>query len=339
MKLRALSAARRLSPIAILLAFWLAIPASDLYAQRRTKPYTLDQIEILIQGNVGPGRILELVRKDGLAFPMDETARARLQAVGAPPELLEGLSQVPQPAAVAVSTSQMDTATNPPPVDTSGSRGTRRYARADLARLYYADNQAIRFYGGPARLRWSGAAGSAAAAVVHESRTYDEVHLAPPTDVMASAGLSIGSALAGSTIELEAMTSVGSEEGNVLAILTGIGYEPFLPLGASHLRPIIGGRVSFLWASQQLGIQDAANGEFVYTDANRISVGVELGGRAGLAIHPSRRFHVFGDVEYRWGRALRSYLLEGENTGHMEDPWKASPLTYHGALIRIGFGL
>jgi hypothetical protein len=54
-------------------------------------------------------------------------------------------------------------------------------------------------------------------------------------------------------------------------------------------------------------------------------------------VHPTRYFHLFADAQLRWAQALHSYV-SGASDQTSYDPWKGSPLSYHGTVLRVGIG-
>jgi hypothetical protein len=84
--------------IAAALAF---SPSASLAQQGR--PYSLDDVKILIQGGLPAASILQRVKQNCLLFTLDDPAVAELRAAGATAELIDGLRPVcvrlPQAAA------------------------------------------------------------------------------------------------------------------------------------------------------------------------------------------------------------------------------------------------
>ena len=58
------------------------------------QPYTLDQIEGLVEAGLSTSVILEMVRPDCLAFRIDQDAEDRLTAAGGNSDLIEGLKTI-----------------------------------------------------------------------------------------------------------------------------------------------------------------------------------------------------------------------------------------------------
>ncbi len=97
----------------------LAVSPSASPAQGR--PYSLEDLKILVQGGLPAASILQRVKQNCLLFTMDEPAVAELRAAGASTELIEGLRPVcvklPQAAAPAPTVDSVPTAVvaAPPP--------------------------------------------------------------------------------------------------------------------------------------------------------------------------------------------------------------------------------
>jgi hypothetical protein len=109
-----------------------AIAISPASPQAQARPYTIEQLKILIQGGLPATSILRRVTQNCLAFKLDETATRELRTAGATAPLLAGLRtaclRLPEPAQVAAPV-RTDTVRTP-------ARDTARVpAQADPARL------------------------------------------------------------------------------------------------------------------------------------------------------------------------------------------------------------
>lgn len=78
--------------IVLLFSIQLLVPA-QIDAQEG-RPYTLEQIEGLLEARLSSAVILNMVRPDCLAFRIDEESERRLAAAGATGEFMEGLRGV-----------------------------------------------------------------------------------------------------------------------------------------------------------------------------------------------------------------------------------------------------
>jgi len=94
---------RLLLPGAIVAALAL-FPSGSRGQQGR--PYSLDEVRILIQGGLPTASILQRAGRNCLLFTVDDEAVGQLRAAGAAPDLIEGLRSVcvrlPQPAAAPI---------------------------------------------------------------------------------------------------------------------------------------------------------------------------------------------------------------------------------------------
>jgi hypothetical protein len=82
-----------LPTVSLLFLAGLLLTPDGIQAQEG-QPYTLDQIEGLIEAGLSPSVILDMVRPDCLAFRIDTAAEERLRSAGATDEFVEGLRGV-----------------------------------------------------------------------------------------------------------------------------------------------------------------------------------------------------------------------------------------------------
>jgi len=74
---------RRLAPLGLFLPLTLAVHSVRLAAQQVSRPLSLDQTVTLVQGGLTDRRVIDIVEERGVDYPLNASARTRLDAAGA----------------------------------------------------------------------------------------------------------------------------------------------------------------------------------------------------------------------------------------------------------------
>ncbi|HEY0021498.1 MAG TPA: hypothetical protein VGB24_01255 [Longimicrobium sp.] len=292
-------------------------------------PYTLDDVRLWISSGVKTTRILRLVQGRCLAFRIDGDAEAELRRAGAEDALVNGLrSSCQRPPQVAV-------APPPPPPpqrsepSTVGRETPSRYSRRVLYPIYYGRPSIATVFGGLMTPEWKGTdAGTHQVSLPNGEEVRVRMPEAPAS--LLTYGFSVGSA-GGLRLEVEGYF----HQTDFPTLLMGPAVEPFLPLGRTRFRMILGATGWLSVAGQHMEVIDETGAETSDT-LSVVSFGAGGDGRVGLAYHPKPGMWIFAEARYRWADTFYRYA-DVSPTEYVEDfPWPK--LGVRGPSVRIGIG-
>jgi hypothetical protein len=309
----------RLTIAAVALLLGAAARPARLAAQG--DPYTLQDVQLWISSGVKPARMLRLAQARCLAFRMDAGTEAELRAAGAGEVLLEGLRSV------CVRPAQMAVVPAPPSPRRSG-RPPVRYARDVLRPLYYGSPTVVTLYGAGMTAEWTGS-DSGSWQVDFPGGGQGTVRLPTAPKQLVTYGMSVGSA--GLRLELEGYL----HQDDFTFLVGGPSLEPFIPIGRTRMRAIVGATGLVGVALQRLQVDDGGGQVFTDTlDLTSVLAGGD--GRLGLAYHPNPGFWVFAEARYRYLTTISRQLDLGGSESTRELPWPK--LSFRGPSLRIGIG-
>ena len=336
-----------------------AAAPGEMAAQAR--PYALADVLLWIQDGVREPRILQLVRRVCITPPLTPDVQQQLRDVGATDALIDGLLRIcppPQQPPIAINqptqrppvqpqpqtTTQRPPAQRPPPPPPPPSGGVirrtgqqagipvrreSRYSRRALYPLYFDRPGVFTVYGAVMEPEWTGT----------ESGTYEvevpggdtvTVQMPEAPVSIATYGISFGAA-DGLRLDLEAYL----HDDAYPMLLFGPSLEPFLPIGRTHFRLILGVNGWMAVAGQRLPIVD----EFSTESSDTLvvtSFGLGGDGRAGLAFHPKPGVWLFAEARYRWIGTM--YRYTGDSSVEVVDEFPWDKLSIRGPSVRVGIG-
>lgn len=331
----------RVCLLAILCVTW----ASSLGAQGESG-YSLEVITLWIgKARMSPERLWErYLSKRGLGFELTADVEASLRQIGADDRTIATLRR----AKVVMTAMPVGVAPAPPippprdaelpptppitlpPTAPHEPPPKPHYSRADLLPVYLGRTVTLRTYAEMAHLR-SGGGDVRDRALIHNGYSVP----------LHSDSLPISAVMYGLLIGMPGYTAVEInlylQQKNLKIGYFGFTYEPFLPLGASGFRLILGATPLIGLASQYVGDVPQA---FAVDNNRTISVRNWIYGgdaKAGLAYHPAPGMQVFAEWH---GRAMatmgRSVILPGNEIIEFSPPWSKFALA--GSAVRIGLG-
>jgi hypothetical protein len=314
------------------------------------QPYTMEALDLWISGGVRVPRILRYVEGRCFDFDLTPEVQDQLRQRGASEVLIAGLVQrcPPRPTQVAVNQPEqqfppqsqpVQQQTNPPPpvlrprptghVSPPPVQRPSRYSRRVLYPLYYDRPSVMTASGGVMTPEWKGTdAGTHLVALPNGQQVTVRMPEAPTS--LPTYGVSIGSA-GGLRLDMEAYL----HQKDFPMFMMGPAIEPFLPLGRTGFRLILGANGWVTVAGQHMPIIDPSGTETTDT-LSVTSFGAGGDGRAGIAYHPSPGWWIFAEARYRWIETFYRYS-DVSSTERVEDfPWPK--LGVRGPSIRIGIG-
>lgn len=315
-KLNLLLLCSRLTVIHVVFLSTMCLWPSELLAQAGPA-YTMDLVEKLIGGKVNPERVWKGdLSSAGLAFEMNAETEARLRQVGAGDEWIEVLRR----------------ATFNPPTEAPANRAAIQerpsFPRRQLRPLYFGNEGRITPYVSVMQLQETG--GAVNGYRMQTARGAVRLSNTPLAQMARTYGFVADYASVGLDFE-------GAFQHDLMMLNVGVKYSPFLPLGASGFRALIGVK-PFLGVTRQvlahLPKQSSDEQEPVVDLLNNI-YGGDLS--AGLAYHWRPGNWVFAEVNYRmtstYSRELRAPDQEDITEGIPWSKWAAK-----GLMFRMGVG-
>lgn len=313
------------------------------------QPYTMEALDLWISGGVRVPRILRYVEGRCFDFDLTPVVQDQLRRKGASEVLIAGLVErcPPRPTQIAVNPPVQPlpepqpgpelTNPSPPVVQTQGTgnvpspplRSESRYSRRVLYPLYYDRPAIVTAFGGVMTPEWQGTdAGTHQVNLPNGNQIRVRMPEAPTT--LPTYGVSIGSA-GGLRLEMEGYF----HQTDFPMLLMGPSVEPFLPLGRTRFRVILGATGWLAVAGQHMAVVDEF-GEETSDTLSVTSYGAGGDGRAGLAYHPKPGVWIFAEARYRWVETFYRYA-DVSSSEYVEDfPW--SKLGVRGPSVRIGIG-
>jgi hypothetical protein len=280
----------------------------------------MDVIIIWIEGHVSPQHVWKIdIEKKGIAFVLDAAAEARLRGVGATDDwiaMLKGARVVMVAAPQALDSLE------------STGVGERQYSLSELLPLYYDRGLRVETYVTVASLQETG--GAVNGQQIQTSNGPVTLQSVPLPASQQIYGLVVGSATTALNIE-------GLFQPGIMMINLGIAFDPFIPLGRTGMRVILGA-TPFLGDTRQiLGHVAHAPSDTSY---NAIELhNAVLGGdvRGGLAYHWRPSHYLYAELDYRFVATVNRQLeVPGSQTVTQGIPW--SSWGARGGILRIGIG-
>lgn len=302
--------------VCALLLLLAALPG-ELAAQ--APPYTMEDLQLWVSSGVRTPRILQRVRGVCFDVQLSPAYQDQMRQIGASQELIDGLVALCPPRLV-------DQA---PPVSLR-ERIASRYSRRVLYPLYYDHPAALVAYGGMMTPQWKGT--DPGTHQVDRPNDGGELRVVMPEapDNLPTYGVSVGSA-SGMRLDMEAYL----HQRDFQMLMVGPSYEPFLPLGRTRVRFIMGVNGWLAVAGQRMQVVDQLGLETSDT-LTVTSFGAGGDGRVGVAYHPRPGMWVFAEARYRW---IETFYRDAgvSSSERIEDfPWPK--LSVRGPSIRIGVG-
>jgi hypothetical protein len=297
----------------------------------QANPYALEDVQLWIESGVKPARVLGMVRTRCIGFRMDATAESVLRGAGASAELLNGLRGVCQrPPQMVMEQPPAARREDTRPAPGRQAQGPSRYSREVLRPLYYGSPAAITVFGSSMKPEWTGDE-PGPWAVEFPGGSTGTVRVPPAPADLVTYGLSVGAA---DGIRLDGEMYL--HQNDFTFILGGLELEPFIPIGRTRFRAIVGATGLVGVAKQSLAVEDGG-GEVFSDSLDLTSVLAGGDGRLGLAYHPHPGFWIFAEARYRYMTTV-SRQLGVEGSSSVSDlSWPK--LTFRGPSLRIGIGL
>jgi hypothetical protein len=283
-------------------------------------PVPLDVIEIWITHHVTPERAWRLaIQKDGIAFRMDERVEHELTAIGATDAWLQMLRN----ARVVTSSAEQARGASAP------RRPRVHLSKRDLFPIYYGNQGRIAFYTDISRLQETG--GSVNRTITTSSGDTIQLQNAGLRSPSFMYGLLVD--VAGGQLDLQGYF----HQHGLLFVNMGFAIGPFLPLGTSGFRPIVGITPLIGLARQTLGHTKKSAGDTTSNSVVMFNMIYGADARAGLAYHWRPGVWGFAEAHYRLvGTLKRSFEVPGEPTVTNGIPWPS--WSARGAFLRVGIG-
>lgn len=275
----------------------------------------LRAVETWIQGNVSAQRQWRIaLSKYGIAFVLDETTEQRLRQAGASDEWLDVLrrSRYNPPAAT---------------VATQREAEPERLSKRDLRPLYFGSEARIAPFVGLARLEETG--GLVAGRSLTTPSGNVPLKSTPLAKSFRTYGLTVD--LRSFGLDLE-----GAFQPDVFMLNVGAKYTPFLPIGTTRVRALVGVMPFLGFTRQTLGrLPQGAQSADTAVDLLNTTVGGDVS--AGVAYHWRPGAWLFAEVHYRVTSTINRELRAPGQTSITEGiPW--SKWSAKGPVMRLGIG-
>lgn len=276
----------------------------------------LEVVEIWIQGKVSAERQWKRdLSKSGIAFVFDAAVEDRLRRAGAGDDWLVVLRR---------------SRYNPPRVALSAEAeaGPPVLSRRELRPLYFGAEARIAPFVGIARLEETGGA--------VEGRS---LRTASGNVPLKSNPLAKSIMTYGMTVDLRAfgLDLEGAFQPDLFMLNIGAKYTPFLPIGQTGVRALVGVMPFLGFTRQSLGRlpQSTAGGQDAVVDLLNTTFGGDVS--AGLAYHWRPGAWLFAEIHYRMTSTLnRELRAPGQASITEEIPW--SKWSAKGPILRFGVG-
>jgi hypothetical protein len=301
------------------IAAWLLCPSAELSAQER--PVSLPLLEQWLKAQVPSSRIQVYVAELGIDFSVDDAVAARLRGEGASEELIVTLRAV---------TRRVELVRGP-------AADERGFGRAELKPIYYGGRRAVGTFLDAGFLSWRGA----------DAAPFSVEREAQPSVSVSPSRLSESPLFYGASLTLAGNYGVDMvlrlHGSDFTQLMAGPTVEPFLPLGTSGYRLILGGTA---WLSYtRVGLSGVTSGSppSTITGIRYSNLGAAGAARLGLAYHYRPGLWIFAESQYRRLATLRRAMqipadTQGGGLSLRGDdiPWPK--LTAGGVAMRLGVG-
>ncbi|MBY0495124.1 MAG: hypothetical protein K2Y23_13015 [Cyanobacteria bacterium] len=286
---------------------------SQSFAQA-AEAYRIELVEAWIRGHVNPERVWNnYLSKSGISFEMTAEAEARLRAAGADDEWIAMLRR----------------ATVSRPISQVSVQEVRTFQRRDLRPLYFGTEARIAPYVSVMQLQETG--GDVNGYTIQTSRGLARLRSTPLPDMARTYGLLVDFRSVGLDIE-------GSFQRDLLMLNMGLKYSPFLPLGTSGFRALVGVK-PFLGFTRQILAhfpKESSDEQEPVVDLMNNTYGGDVS--AGLAYHWRPGYWIFGEVNYRMTSTFSRELRPPDGAEEITEgiPW--SKWSARGLMFRMGVG-
>lgn len=274
--------------------------------------FPIDLVETWIRGKVSAERAWNRgLSQAGLGFELDASTEARLRHAGADDDWIAVLRR----------------ARFNPPARAATHMGPT-IGRRQLRPLYFGTEARVSFYTGLLRLTETGGAVTGKALDTSSGRL--PLRSAPLDKSAMAYGLTIDYSSIGLDLE-------GAFEDDLLLLNLGLKYSPFIPVGASGFRALLGVKPFVGIARQTLA--RLPRGTFGTDEPVVELLNTIYGGEAstGLAYHWRPGKWIFVEVAYRATSTLSRELRSPDGTSITDGiPW--SKWSARGSVFRLGVG-
>jgi hypothetical protein len=317
--------------MALLAALLLIAWGHPEHTTAQADPYTLADVQLWISSGVKTARVLRLAQGRCIGFQVDAAAESELRRVGADDTLLNGLRSVchrlPR-VAVAPPPPSRQESFKPPAAEKAWVPS--RYSREVLRPLYYGRPTAVTVFGSAVTSEWTGSEPGPWQVDIPGRGTATVLLPAAPAR-LATYGFSVGAADG-----LRADFEMYLHQSDLKFLLGGPSLEPFIPLGRTRFRAIVGATGLVGVGLQTLSVEDGSGGAVVEDSLDLTSVLVGGDGRLGLAYHPQPGMWIFAEARYRYLTTVARSLDVNGSQSVSELPWPK--LGMRGPSLRIGIG-
>lgn len=293
------------------LTILLSLSAPSIGVAQESPAFSLALVEDYVKHNVRLARAKQEFLKSGVSFHMDADAEARLRRAGATDEWINLLRQTRYvPAA-------------------TGSLQPVPPTRDQLRPLYFGREARITPYVGVMRLRETG--GAVAAQVYQSERGPVALNSTPLTASAVTYGLVVDYFSVG--LDFEGYF----HQRDLLMLNLGMRFAPFLPLGTSGARLIVGVEPITGITRQQLAHLSRLPSDTTapIVDLLNHTFGGDLS--AGLAYHWGPGSWAFVEIHYRHMKTFaRELRVPGQAEISQGIPW--SEWSARGLMLRLGIG-